>query len=758
VAIEDDRFYQHIGIEPKAILRAVLVNLGLREGYQGQGGSTITQQVIKNALLTQEKTITRKVKEWVLAIKLERVLTKDEILELYLNEAPYGGNIYGIQEASMAFFGKSSDDITLAEAAYLAALPQAPTRYSPYGSNVDQLVSRKDLVLRKMRDLGSITVEEYSSAVSEKVTFIPQAEKGIKAPHFVMFVKERLVEMYGEEAVNEGGLKVLTTIDMDLQTKAEEMVIKHAETNEKQFNASNAALVAVDPKTGGIRVMVGSRDYFDMEHEGNFNIAVAKRQPGSAFKPFVYGAAFELGYTPDTVLFDVQTQFSTRCDPFGKPLGTAEEKDCYMPVNYDGVYRGPISLRNALAQSINVPAVKLLYLVGLDHALEFAERIGITTLVDKARYGLTLVLGGGEVTLLDLTSAYGVFANDGKRLPYTGIERIEDSQGNLLYESIPTEREVIGADVARRITSILSDNEARTPAFGARSYLYFPDRSVAVKTGTTNDYRDAWIIGYTPSLVVGAWAGNNDNTPMEKKVAGFIIAPLWNEFFTEAFEIIPDEQFPPPQPIPQTIKPALRGVWYGGDTYKIDKISGKLATEFTPPEMIMERAIPNPHEILYWVDRRDPLGPAPENPYIDPQFSLWELPSQVWLVQNGLPKEALQSIPTGYDDIHKPEFAPNILIDAPNSSTTYRVDEKLIVSPRISSVFPVEHVDYFVNGVFLGSTKSIPYEFAFVPIEVGNIRVINSLKVVVHDIAGNIKETELQFMVDTSSMIDRLGR
>lgn len=747
VAIEDEQFYQHIGIQPKAILRAVLVNLHLREGYLGQGGSTITQQVIKNALLTNEHTITRKIKEWILAIKLERNLNKEQILTLYLNEAPYGGNIYGVEEASMSFFGKHASDITLAESAYLAALPQSPTRYSPYGNNISLLEARKDIVLRKMKELGMITSPEYDGAVAEKVKFIPSQEHGIRAPHFVMFVKEKLVEMYGEEALNEDGFRVITTIDMDLQSKAEEIVKKHADENAKTFNAKNAALIAIDPKTGQILTMVGSRDYFDITHEGNFNITLAKRQPGSAFKPFVYGAGFEEGFTPDTVLFDVPTQFSTRCDADGKPLLGTDDSICYMPENYDHQYRGPTSVRNALAQSINVPAVKMLYLVGLDRTIDFAERLGITSLAGKERYGLTLVLGGGEVSLLEMTSAYGVFANDGNRVPYTGILRIEDTTGKIVLEYASSTTQVIDPEIARKISDVLSDNTARTPAFGAQSFLNFPDHQVAVKTGTTNDYRDAWIIGYTPSLVIGAWAGNNDNTPMEKKVAGFIIAPLWNDFFNEAFKKIPDEKFPSPQPISDTLKPALRGLWYGGDVYKIDKVSGKFATEFTPSDSIGERVIPNPHDILYWINKNDPTGPAPVNPYEDSQFLLWEIPAQRWITANGLPMTAWAPVPSGFDDIHKPEFIPVISIVEPNATTTYTHDQKIVIETQITAPNGIERVDFAINGSFLGTTKNFPYSFAFIPNDIQLTSEQNELRVTAYDVLGNKAEQTVLFSI-----------
>lgn len=718
IAIEDTTFYTHIGINPRAIIRAVLVNLHLRDGYAGQGGSTITQQVIKNALLTKEKTLTRKLKEWILAIKLERMMSKQDILTLYLNEAPYGGSIYGVEEAAMAFFGKHASEVTLAEAAYLAALPQAPTTYSPYGSHKDKLEERKNLILMRMRDTGKITDAEYASARVESVVFIRSEEKGIQAPHFVMFVKEELADLFGEEAISGKGLRVVTTLDVDLQTLAEETVKTYALQNEVKYNASNAALVALDPKTGHILAMAGSRDYFDPKIDGNYNIALAKRQPGSAFKPFVYALAFSKGYTPDTVVFDVPTQFSTVCDAYGNPIPpNTDVSRCYMPGNYDEAFRGPISFRNALAQSVNIPAVKALYLVGIKDAIDYAELLGVKTLTDKSRYGLTLVLGGGEVTLLDMTSAYGVFANNGKRNPYEGILRVESADGEVLREFTSAETQVIDPGVAHMISDVLSDNVARTPAFGSDSYLHFPDRQVAVKTGTTNDYRDAWIIGYTPDIAVGAWAGNNDNTPMEKKVAGFIVAPLWNTFMRGAFPKIPDSQFPRPPVIGLDTKPALRGVWEGSQTYIVDKMSGKLATDLTPDEYKEERVIASPHDILYFVNKDDPKGPQPANPNDDPQYELWETPTQNWLATHGFPSTSKISMgaPSEQDNIHTIQNAPVITFQNPTASSTTVMMDGDVFHLSFVSIFPVVRVDYTIDGTFIDSKRNYPYDLVFDP-------------------------------------------
>lgn len=610
VAIEDSSFYQHRGIAPLSILRAIFVDF--ITGSMKQGGSTITQQLVKNAFLTREKSFSRKIKEIIITLKTEKILSKEEILGLYLNEIPYGGNSYGIEAASQNFFGKKASDINLTEAAYLAALPKAPTYYSPYGDHLDELEERKNFILKKMKELGFITEEEERGAKEEKVNFIAKGNQSLKAPHFSVFIRSYLEKKYGEDAIEEDGLKVITTLDYNLQQKAEELVAKYAKENKEKFNAHNAGLVAIDPKTGQILVMVGSKDYFNVKDQGNFNITIAHRQPGSAIKPFVYATAFKKGFTPDTVVFDLPTEFNASCMPDGAPMPGINPEECYMPENYDHVFRGPVILRNAMAQSINIPSVKVLYLAGLKDSLQTIQDMGITTLKDPNRYGLTLVLGGGEVSPLELTGAYSVFANNGIRNPIAGILRIEDKNGNVLEKFSSRPQQALDKNIALLISDILSDNNARSPAFGEMSWLYFPDRPVAVKTGTTNNYRDAWVMGYTPNIAVGVWAGNNDNTPMQKKVAGFIAAPLWNAFLLEVFKTLPKEEFEKPVPLPEP-KPILAGDWKG----------------------MMSTTTPEVHSILYWINKDDPLGLQPANPEADSQFRLWEWPVQKWAKEHG---------------------------------------------------------------------------------------------------------------------------
>ena len=751
VAIEDSEFYNHSGIRVTSTLRAIFSNL-FNFGIGG-GGSTITQQLVKNTLLTSEKGYARyirKIKEWVLAVKIDKSMPKEKILEYYLNEVPYGGNVYGIQEASKTYFNKNAIDLTLAEASYLASIPQSPTLLSPYGKNRDKLETRKNLVLSRMLELGFISKEEYDKAKKEIVTFIPQATMGIRAPHFVFFIKDYLEKKYGIEAVERGGFKVTTTLDIDLQEKAEQFVKSGALQNEKDWNGKNAALVAIDPKTGQILTMVGSRDYFDKNIDGNYNVTTASRQPGSSFKPFIYATAFNKGFTPDTVLFDLPTEFQTTCDATGRALPEHNQANCYMPDNYDGKFRGPMSLRDALGQSINLIAVKLFYLAGLSDSLKTAESMGISTLQDISRYGLTLVIGGGEVSLLDMTSAYGVFANSGIKNPYTGILKIENLSEKILEEFKANPQEILPKNTALTVSDILSDEKARTPTFGAHSALFIPNRSVAAKTGTTNNNRDAWIIGYTPSLVVGVWAGNNDNVPMKKGGAA-MAGPIWNKFMNEALKNLPNESFEKPdlEVDPIKVKPILRGFWQGNENFFIDKISGKLATENTPKETLQEKVITNVHSILYWVDRNDISGQAPLNPESNPQFSHWEIPVQRWWAQNRdkYPITTWSEKPVLFDDIHTDISAPIVSILEPNEETIYSPNQRINLKIFNSGIFPIQKIDIFINGIYLGAVQP-PFNFSFKPAELENLQTDNELKIISYDTVYNRDETNLNFKVE----------
>lgn len=602
IAIEDKDFYRHSGFSLTGIVRSALKNLLTGSKV---GGSTITQQFVRNAVLTREKTYTRKFKELVISLQLERKYSKNEILQLYLNEIPYGSNAYGIEAASQTFFGKSAKDLNLKEAAYLAALPQAPTYYSPYGPNKDELDARANTVLKLMAEQGHITAEQKQAAQNQKVEF-RKIGRGILAPHFVLYVQDLLAQKYGEISLQEGGLKVTTTLDLKLQTIAEEIIAKSLEQNEKKYNVGNSALVAIDPRSGQILAMIGSRDYFDEAHDGAVNVALRPRQPGSSFKPYVYATAFQKGMNPATMLMDVVTNFGE--------FGGKE----YTPQNYDGKEHGPVSVRQALQGSLNIPAVKTLILTGIEDSIQTAENLGITTLKERSRFGPALVLGGAEVKLLEHTAAYSAFAVNGTKYPTTAILKVEDKNGNVLEEFRPSSgKEVLNPQVAYLITNILSDNEARVFIFGRNNRLYLPDRPAAAKTGTTQEYRDAWTIGYVPSLVVGVWAGNNDNSSMTGGASGALIpAAIWNEFMRRALEGQPSEEFQRPEGIIEK---------------EVDILSGKLPTALTPAtktEIFTSFNTPAesddvhlPGEIVLHSER--PHDPA------------WEEPVRSWTERNG---------------------------------------------------------------------------------------------------------------------------
>lgn len=559
LATEDANFYKHAGVDLKGIVRSLLINFKLKEPMYG--GSTIPQQLIRSTFLTSEKSIKRKIREIVLALELSRRYPKDQILEWYLNQVPFGMNSYGVEAASKTYFHKSARYLSVPESAVLAALIQAPSYYSPYGPNKDKLLERKDYVLERMKINGFIKEEDFKNLKREEITFVEKPLQ-IQAPYFTLWIKQQLEEKYGEDFLEKKGLKVYTTLDWKIQKIAEKTAKEGIEQN-KAFNAYNAGLVAIDPKTGEVLAMtVGNGDYFSKPYPENcksgvdclfdpqFNVVIGTksspgRQPGSAFKPFVYATAFQKGYTDKTVVLDGPTCFG---------YWGGEQ---YCPQNYDGLFRGPVSLRNALAQSLNVPAVKVLSgLAGLDDSIKTAKEFGITTLSQPPSfYGLSIVLGGGEVKLIDMASAYGVFATEGLKTPVFGILKIEDASGNIIEENRKTATRVLDQQSARLISDILSDNNARTPVFGANSPLYFENYQVAVKTGTTQNFRDGWAVGYTPSIVTGVWMGNNNNAAMGQRPAAISAGVVFHNFMEKVLPLFPKEDFqkpeyPEPEPSP----------------------------------------------------------------------------------------------------------------------------------------------------------------------------------------------------------------
>jgi len=521
LAAEDADFYKHRGVDFRGIVYSLYRIVFARSL---QGGSTISQQLVKNVLLSPERTLVRKAKELILTLEVERRYTKDEILQMYFNEVPYGGQAWGVGAASEMYFGKSVEDITLAQAALLAGLPQSPTLYSPYGAYPENAKARQEYVLNLMVKHGFIKPEEAEEAKKAPLGILPRGNS-IKAPHFVMYVKGRLVNDFGEKMVEQGGLRVWTTLDLDLQEIAENEV-KYQIDRLAQVNAraGNAGLVAANPENGEILAMVGSRDYFDVEHDGNVNVTLANRQPGSSIKPIMYVTAFKAGYTPATFLSDIYTCWDS-----------PDEKFC--PTESDGKYWGPMLLRDALANSRNIPAVKMLQMVGIQNTVDMAHRLGITTLNDVDRYGLSLTLGGGEVKLIDMVQAFSVFAAGGVKHDLIPITKVLDSKGKLIKDYSQSQgKRVLEEKYTYLINDILSDNIARQRLFGARNMLEI-GRPAAVKTGTTNDNRDAWCIGYTPQLVAGVWVGNNDNSPMSPTIQGSTGAtPIWHHFMRQALE------------------------------------------------------------------------------------------------------------------------------------------------------------------------------------------------------------------------------
>lgn len=715
VASEDDRFYENPGFSWRSIIRAFLTDL--LHGEFAQGGSTITQQLAKNAFLSPEKTITRKVKELILAIRLERQYPKEEILGMYLNEIPYGSNTYGIEAAARTYFEKSAKDLTLAESALLVAVAKAPSYYSPYGVHTDELAKRKDGVLDRMAELGMITEKERDAAKKQKIN-LAERVTSIKAPHFVMAVQDYLIGKYGEDFLRTNGLRVITTLDYPLQQLAEKVVKEGSDRNFQLYKGRNAALVSQDANTGQILAMVGSHDYFDVESEGNFNVATqGLRQPGSSFKPFAYVAAFKKGYAPETVLFDVPTEFDT--------TGLKS----FKPENFDHEFKGPVTLRAALAQSMNIPAVKVLYLAGIENTLSTARDFGITTLTDSNRYGLSLVLGSGEVKPVEMAGAYSVFAQDGKKHTQTMILSIEDSTGNKLEEYRDEVTQVIDPQYTRLITDILSDADARSPLYQNSLYLtLFPDHQVAMKTGTTSNYVDAWTIGYTPSLVTVVWVGNNRNEPMQQQGSSILAAlPIFSQFMREALKDRPSEAFIKPEPVISS-KPILRG------------------------EYDVDRQI---HTILYYVDKNNPQGPLPTNPEKDPQFKNWEEGVLAWAAQH-IPQFSTYN--TDLFDLSRytsfitgPLAKIEIAIASPRngdfikSNPSNPSQASLHVQAQINSTQAISKIETFFNNQIIDQRNTFfgsQYFYAF-STTVQNTQLQNKLTIRVTDASGATKEQSI---------------
>jgi len=708
IALEDKTYYEHSGFNYRRLVLAVIKKL---TGSRGPGASTLTSQLVKNAILSPERTISRKLKEFILVFQIERKFDKDQILQLYLNEIPYGSTAYGIESAANYYFDKSARDINIAESALLAAIIQRPTFYSPYGNNVDRLLARKDVTLNLMAEQGFITEAERDEAKAFELDFKAKREE-ITAPHFVFHVREQLVEKYGEHLVNQGGLVVKTTLDLEKQVIAEEVIEEQHEANLNN-GASNNALVSLDPKTGEILAMVGSVDYFDEEIDGQVNVATRPRQPGSSMKPIVYTLAWARGYSPATMVFDVVTKFPAT-------------GNVYEPKNYDLSERGPVSLRKALQGSLNIPAVKALYLVGVNNFLDFAEELGYSTFEDRSRFGLSVVLGGAEVTLLEHTAAYATLAANGEYHEPLALLEVSTNEGEVLDTFESKSRQAIDENIAKITTNVLSDNGARAFVFGLGSPLQLGSRPAAAKTGTTNDYRDAWTMGYTPSLATGVWGGNNDFSEMNRGAGGSLVAaPIWQAYMLKALEDTPVESFAPAT-LPKPEKAVLSGQGFGFTQVTIDRASEKLATDLTPESFREERLFIEAHSILHYIDKSNPNGPIPVPPS-DPQYSNWEDAVQRWVQERidsnepifedtedrGIPEGITIEYglpPTEEDDLHIPSNQPSLSIVSPSNNEELQT-RSINVSVNTTANRGIARVEYFLDDVFIGTSATAPYTF-----------------------------------------------
>ena len=552
IAIEDKGFYSHRGFSLMGILRALVSNIkcsviNTQCATSIQGGSTITQQLVKTSLLSPERTLRRKLRELVLSLAVEIIYTKNQILEMYLNRVNFGGAAYGIEEAAQTYFGKNAAKLSLAEATLLSGLPASPTTYSPFGVHPETAKERQKEVLRQMVSANFLTWDQAASISATDLVF-RHPETDIQAPHFVMYVKDLLATKYGIDMVESGGLEVTTSLDLPTQLAAEEIVAAEI-AKIKRLNIGNGAVLITKPGTGEILAMVGSKNYFDLDNDGNVNVTLSSRQPGSAIKPINYALAFQKGFTPASLIDDSPITYRVP----GQPP--------YSPINYDRRYHGKVSLRTALASSFNIPAVKLLSANGVENLVTLGKTMGITTWSDSSRFGLSLTLGGGEIKMTDLAVAYGVFANSGYKVSLNPILEVKDSKGNILEKFVCCNKtQVLDSQIAFLISDILSDNQARTPTFGPRSQLYIPGSAIAVKTGTTNNLRDNWTIGYSPDFLVASWVGNNDNSPMSYVASGVTGAsPIWRRITDLLLKQFPSAGFTPPEQLLKISVCALTG-------------------------------------------------------------------------------------------------------------------------------------------------------------------------------------------------------
>ncbi|MCL5091097.1 MAG: PBP1A family penicillin-binding protein [Patescibacteria group bacterium] len=736
VAIEDKDFYKHKGFDPKGYLRIVYY---VFVKHRLQGSSTLTQQLVKNVLLTSERSVIRKIKEFVLALEIESKYSKDQILQMYLNEAPYGGTAWGVEEGARTYFGKSVSELSLTESAILAGLPQSPSYYSPDGNYPKAYVARTKDVLRRMREDDYISSDQEKASLSELDQIKFASKSGtLKAPHFVMYVKKLLEDKYGEKVVENGGLRVTTSLDLDFQEKVQEIVTSEIAKVEK-MHITNGAAVVLDPQNGEILAMVGSKNYDDPNYDGKYNVITAKRQPGSTIKPVTYVTALKKGYTASTMIMDTLTTFP----------GNVEKPE-YIPTNYDQKEHGPMQVRFALGNSINIVAVKMLSLVGVKEMLTTAYDMGISTLEPTAenlsRLGLSVTLGGGEVKPLELTSAYSAFANTGLKVEPTAIRKVTDKDGNVLEEfrPIPGKR-VLSEGEAYIISNILSDNEARKMTFGENSLLKFTDRPVAVKTGTTNDRKDNWTVGWTPQVITTVWVGNNDNTQMTSLVSGVSgAAPIWRKIMLEYLKDKPKEDFVQPSTVitqevdnvsgysshdglPSRVEYFIQGTQPTAEDplhqkLKICKSQKKLATP-------VDIARNDYDEKEFFTFKETDVLAKPEEP------NRWQKGIDDWIAKQG---DERYHPPTDYCDTLN---QVNVDFESPKDKEQLGTNFTVKVNPV--SVNDITKVEIFVNGESKKVITSPPYELGLT-LSDGKY----TIRGVVEDSKGNVGTQEARIGVN----------
>ncbi len=822
IAIEDDQFYSHFGFDIGGIIKAVLNEFfGIGTA---RGGSTITQQLVKNSFLSRERTITRKFKELLLSMKVEWYYDKDEILELYLNKIPYGHNAHGIEAAAKTFFGKSARELTLGESVILASLPVAPTRFSPYGANKDLLMGfyeydeetgekeykkgRKDLVLQRMLDLKMISFEEFKIAWAEtKELEFKIYRTDIKAPHFVFYVREKLEEKYGKEFIKQGGLRIYTTLDPDLQEAAERIITEKSAHYPSTWDAKNAALAALNPDTGEILAFVGGKDYFDAANDGQVNILTARRQPGSSFKPYVYAAAFEKGYSPATVLFDVETDFGGN----------------YQPQNFDGEFLGPVSARDALNRSLNIPAVKTAYLANPKNVLDLADRVGVKFEGDAEHHGVAIGIGVAEVEPLSHIAGFQVFARDGTYFPPVAILEVQDGEGKTLesFDSNRESKEGIGPEISALIRHILTDETTRptTEGFDWNVLLQLPGLDNGSKTGTSNrtvenpEFNeeepedeeenpknitvpgDSWTLGFTPHLVTGVWVGNNRGEPMKPGATGLAVAaPIWKRFMTEAHEILFKKGASKEKAYPEIEL----------ETRKVNKYSGKLATDLTPPKLAKEEvfasfAVPTDLDDSVEMVEIDKISGRQRTRFtpfyartqkyilklasIRPEMSNWQSPVEEWIEDHPRFMSSLGAIMDSEEEIEKDEEEKergarrfgrrstltstarlrNLPDDVHNAFTQKNVPQIEIMSPKnrgslapgevevtvsVAAKFGVKTVEFYFDDVLISEAYSAPWTGRFILPKSAKIGTSHVIRTVVVDKLLNINEDEIEINIE----------